>query len=153
MSCRRILRIAVAISAFAPAGLSAQAKPAEASHASKLAIVYVYWPHGIRNGGTKNVQCDGVHVADLANRRFVRLNVTPGTHTIKVDNRTLPMSFEIGRPYYLRTYVGGYPARLQFREARQDEAASELNDNDMHVNDAGRTYSSTCIAGAGKQKR
>lgn len=148
---------AYSAAAIAAGGTDAAKAPAAVAKAApdapKLAIVYIYWPRGHRTGGKRKVLCDGFHVADLVNRRYVLLNVTPGTHTIKVNSRTLPMSFESGRPYYLRTFVGGYPARLQFREAAQNEAASELNDKDMRANDAGRTYSSACIAGAAKQKR
>lgn len=144
---------AAAIAGGTDAASAPAAVAKAAPDAAKPAIVYVYWPRGHRTGGTHKVLCDGFHIADLKNRRYVLLNVTPGTHTIKVDKRTLPLSFDPGRPYYLRTFVGGYPARLQFREAGQTEAASELNDKDMRANDAARTYSGACNAGAGKQKR
>jgi tetratricopeptide (TPR) repeat protein len=142
--------------AMDPGGAAAKTSAPIATRAPaapQVATLYIYWPRGSRGGGKRKVLCDGFHVADLVNRRFVLLNVTPGRHDIKVNNRTLSLSFEAGRPYYLRTFVGGYPARLQFREAGSHEGATELNSKDMRANDPERTYSGECNAGAGKQKR
>lgn len=137
----------IAARSGAPAKSASARIATPAPVAPKAASIYIYWPRQVRGNGKRKVRCDGFHVADLENRHFVLVNVTPGTHNIKVNNRALPLSFEAGRTYYLRTSVGGYPARLQFRQVAPDEGASDLNDKDMSANDPRRTYSTACSAG------
>jgi len=129
------------------------APPALEAAAPKLASIYVYWPRGHRGNGKRKVLCDGFHVADLENRRYILLDVTPGTHTIKLNGKTLEVSAEAGRAYYLRTYVGGYPARIMFKEALADQGLTDLNDKDMSANVPRLTYSRECNAGAGAGRR
>lgn len=116
------------------------------------ATVYIYWPKQVRGDGRRKVTCDGFHVADLSNRRFVVLNVTAGMHNIGVHDRALPLSFESGQKYYIRANVSGFPARIDIQQAPTEEGEADLRDDDMSANDPRRTYSIECNAGAGKRR-
>jgi hypothetical protein len=117
------------------------------------ATVYIYWPKQVRGDGRPKVMCDGFHVADIRNRHFIVLNVTPGMHSIGVHDKALPMTFESGQKYYLRANVSGFPARMDVQQAGTAEGETELRDDDMKANDPRRTYSIGCNAGAGTQRR
>jgi tetratricopeptide (TPR) repeat protein len=129
------------------------APPAVEPAVPKRASIYVYWPRGLRGNGERKVLCDGFHVADLENRRYILLDVMPGSHTIKLNDKTLAVSVEAGREYYLRTYVGGYPARLMFKEAPADQGLTDLNDKTMSANVPRLTYSGECDAGRDAGRR
>lgn len=138
----------------AAAMLPDRVAPAVEPARSKLGSIYVYWPRGPRGNGKRKVLCDGFHVADLENRRYILIEVTPGTYTIKLNNKTLAVSVEAGREYYLRTHVGGYPARLMFKEALADQGLTDLHDKTMSANLPQLTYSGGCSAGddAGRRR-
>lgn len=137
---------AAAISARtgAPSDRTPARKPAVAPPAPPRASIYIYWPRQARGTGTPKVSCDGFHVANLKNRHFVLLHLAPGTHKIQIDRRSLDMSFEAGETYYVRAFVGGYPARRQMRQMTPVDAIAELNDKDMSPNEPRLTYSSEC---------
>ena len=63
----------------------APAEPTEpAAIAPTVAVIYVYFPHASRAAGMKpKLQCDGQHMADLANGRFVVLNAPAGFHNFE----------------------------------------------------------------------
>lgn len=117
------------------------------------ATLYIYWPKQVRGDGRPKVMCDGFHVADIQNRHFVVLNVTPGTHSIGVHNKALALPFESGQKYYIRANVSGFPARIDIEQAAAAEGEAALRSDDMKANDPRRTYSIECNAGAGKQRR
>ena len=122
---------------IAPAPPRAPVAPARAS-------IYIYWPRQVRGAVAPKVSCDGFHVADLRNRHFVLLQVTPGMHNIQIDTRTLAISFQAGQTYYVRVNVGGFGARREARQVMAEEATPELNDKDMSANEQQRTYSNEC---------
>jgi tetratricopeptide (TPR) repeat protein len=133
----------------------AAATPAPAVAVAPVAIpasLYVYWPRQAR-GGTQKVLCDGFHVADLEDRHFVLLRVKPGPHTVTVGNREFPLSLEAGQAYYVRAYIGGYPARRMARLVAAAEGAPEVNDKDMNPNERQRTFNSECNGGAADRPR
>lgn len=109
------------------------------------AVIYVYYPHAVRSMGIKpKVLCDGQHVADLENGRFIVLNVPPGFHRVDFRDQNVSSSFESGRDHYLRGGIEGYPAHLALRLTNPDKAAAEMKQ--VSPNDPKRTFSTECKA-------
>lgn len=142
---------AAAIAAKTGAPVASKEMPAAST---APATIYIYWPKQVRGDGRPKVLCDGFHVADIRNRHFIVLNVTPGMHSIGVHDKALPqLSFESGQKYYLRANVSGFPARMDILQASPAEWEAELSGDEMKANDPRRTYSTQCNAGAGKTGR
>ena len=133
--------------AAAPARVPPPSPPAAAMPST--ASVYIYWPPQSRNNGRPKVYCDGVHVADLQNKRFVLLDVNPGTHEIRFDKKTISVAFEAGGKYYLRASAEGHMQFAAGRTVRQvtaEEGAAEMHDEGVTSNDPRRTYATGCAA-------
>lgn len=144
--------------AAAAAAKTTTAAPARVPPPSPAAVatpstasVYIYWPPQSRNNGRPKVYCDGVHVADLQNKRFIALDVNPGTHEIRFDKKSVSLALDAGGKYYLRASAEGHtqfsPGRT-LRQVTPEEGAAEMHDEGVTSNDPRRTYSSTCAAQA-----
>jgi hypothetical protein len=129
-------RVAEATAAVAPPVAPAAAGPA---------VVQIYWPPQKLKGGKPKVKCDGFHVADLENRRFVVLNVAPGSHAIGFHNKSFSFVFDAGRKYFLRASAEGL-GKPFVRMASPEEATSEIQQGSVTANDPKRTFSTECKA-------
>lgn len=121
---------------------AAASRPAIPS--TQPALVYIYWPPQFAGGGRPEVYCDGNHIADLQNRRFIELYVSPGTHDIRFHKKTAPFSFEAGGKYYLRASAEGMFPQGTIRLVGADEGAREMHDEGVVSNDPRRTLTNQC---------
>jgi tetratricopeptide (TPR) repeat protein len=113
------------------------------------ATIHVYWQHTVRSLGMKpKLLCDGHHVADLENGRFIVLNTAPGFHVIEFQGRKVSSTFEGGRTSYVRASIGGYPAHFSLNLVNPDQAPAEIRDKKITPNDAARTFSAECAGTA-----
>jgi len=112
------------------------------------ATLYVY----LLRGATSKIRCDGQPIADLEDFHYVKLNVSPGNHTIKVRDSEIVAAFEANREVYLRFSREGYPARYKLRLASPNEAPEELRKRSVVANDPKRTFSAECKAGTSAAK-
>lgn len=132
-------RIAVCVCAIAFALLGVVPLAAEAP-----ATIYVYWPKQARGGGKPKVLCDGQHVANLQESRFIVLTAAPGAHTIKFHQRDIAGTFEAGKNHYVRVSAEGFPVHAVLRLMDPNEATTEMQLKELTPNDPKRTFASEC---------
>jgi hypothetical protein len=134
-----------------PAGFLARTTPAPAAapvaagetpvrRTPASAVLYVYYVRGARSA----MRCDGLQLAELESGRFAKVNVPPGSHTIKVRDSEIEADFASNATVYLRFSRDGYPARYRLRVMNADEAAEEIRRRDIVANDPQRTFSGEC---------
>ena len=116
------------------------------------AVVQIYWPPQRSGGGKPKVRCDGHHVADLQNKRFIFLNIPAGSHSIGFHNQSFQFVFEAGRKYFLRASAEGFPPKALVRMASADEATAEIQQEKLTGSDPRRVYSTECTAPAGRPR-
>lgn len=124
-----------------PAPAAAPERRKTATSVIAPATIIVYRPAVSRGSMAKpKVLCDGTAVAQLLNGSFVTMTTAPGSHIVKMNRKELPFVAESGRAYYFR--VGG--GALSFTVASPDEAAAEMREGKLTVNDPRRTFSTEC---------
>jgi hypothetical protein len=110
------------------------------------AVLYVYWPPQVRGKGRPKVLCDENRVADLNGGYYVRLNVTPGAHTLKFHNTSFAIDVDGGQIYYVRVSAEGFLSRGALRLVAPEEAIAEMKTTNVELNDPKKTYSAECRA-------
>lgn len=134
-------------------GADRAATTTEAATSGRPAVIYVYWLPTSRSMGVKpKTLCDGELVANIQAGHVVRLNATPGIHSIKVYKETYTGQFVGGQDHYIRAAIEGYPARLKVRLTSAADGSAEIRDREIVPNDAKRTFSAECKAGASAAK-
>jgi hypothetical protein len=110
----------------------------------RAAMIYIYWPKQARGGGKPKVMCDGQHVANLQESRYIALRAAPGTHTIKFHKGDISATFEAGRNHYIRVSAEGFPVHAVLRLMDPDDATTEMQLKDVAPNDPKRTFAAEC---------
>lgn len=108
------------------------------------AMIYVYWPKQARGGGKPKVMCDGQHVANLQESRYIALRAAPGAHTIKFHKGDISATFEAGTNHYIRVSAEGFPVHAVLRLMDPADATTEMQLKDVAPNDPKRTFSAEC---------
>jgi Tfp pilus assembly protein PilF len=118
------------------------------------AVIYVYFPHAARAMGVKpKLLCDGQHVANLANNRFIKLTAAPGSHNFELKGRTANATFTGGLEHYIRVGIEGYPAHAALRLTDPAEATAEMLEKKVSSNDPAQTFGTECKPAGGIPKR
>lgn len=108
------------------------------------ATIYIYWPKQQRGGGKPKVLCDGQHVANLQNGRYIVLTAPPGAHTVKFHKGDIAATFETGKDHYIRVSAEGFPVHAVLRLMDGDEATTEMQLRELQPNDSKRTFAAEC---------
>lgn len=133
-----------------PAAAAAPGVSAASGTGTGTGTMMVYWPRQFASRGRPKVKCDGAHMADIGNQRYIRIEASAGLHEVAVHNVTTGARVLPGTISYLRAAVGGkLMPRLEIREVHAAEAQAEMLEKAADLNEPEKTYSDVC--GRGKK--
>lgn len=117
------------------------------------AVIYVYFPHANRGVGVHSkLTCDGQHVADMRNGRFLTLTVASGFHSFEFKKKKAAASFEGGVEHYLRIGIEGYPAHWALKVVEPGQAAAEMLKKKLVPNDQKDTVNAGCVVAPARKR-
>ena len=117
--------------------------------ASTMGMLIIYWSPQFKGAGRPKIRCEGAHMADLAKGRLIQITASSGLRKVKFLNKETTIRVLPGGTHYLRAAAVGFPAHAEIREVPEGEAQAEIKEKGIGLNEANKTYGTTC--GIGKE--